>query len=269
MALTITTVRQYLDWPLGQTINQEDLKRQLGVHVTGNNGEDLTDKALFNFTQVNINQEGEYPVVISVMDATGQTAQKGVTLDVRPLRSQSSQPTAPSQPTQPTNQTAMPQKKRGWLWGLLAVIVIICLLWGWSSHRRQQQDQAANNAQQSSQIANNSSSVSKLNGDNQKLANQVAELRGAVKQYQHDKDQNALNQRLDKIENQNQQLTNQVKNDSTKSRLNQVTNVVQQVRQDPDNGIQIVNDLKNQSGFKNIWNNISSMVQGWMDKFAE
>ena len=57
--------------------------------------------------------------------------------------------------------------------------------------------------------------------------------------------------------------------DNTKNRLNQVTNVVEQVRQDPDNGVQIVNDLKNESGFKDIWNNINSMVQGWMDKFAE
>lgn len=263
MALTITTARQYLDWPLGQTINQEDLKHQLGVHATGSNGEDLTDKVLFNLTQVNIDQQGEYPVVLSVMDATGQTAQTSVTLDVRPLRTQS------SQPTQSTTPTPTPKKKRGWLWALLAVIVIICLLWGWSSHRHQQQEQAANNAQQSSQIANNSSSVAKLSGDNQKLANQVAELRGAVKQYQHDKDQEALNQRLDKIENQNQQLTNQVDNSSTKNRLNEVTNVVEQVRQDPDNGVQIVNDLRNQSGFKDIWNNISSMVQNWMDKFAE
>lgn len=265
MALTITTVRQFLDWPLGQTINQEDLKQQLGVHATGSDGADLTDKVLFNLTQVNINQQGEYPVVLSVMDATGQTAQTSVTLDVRPMRTQSTAPTQLA--SQPTNSTT-PKKKHGWLWGLVAVVVIICLLWGWTSHRHQQQDQAANNAQQSSQIADNSSSVAKLSGDNQKLANQVAELRGAVKQYQRDKDQAALNQRLDKIENQNQQLNNQVDN-STKNRLNQVTNVVEQVRQDPDNGVQIVNDLKNESGFKDIWNNISSMVQDWMDKFAE
>ncbi|MGN1279290.1 MAG: hypothetical protein ACI4T4_01255 [Limosilactobacillus sp.] len=267
MALTITVVRQYLDWPLGQTINQEDLKQQLGVHAMGSNGADLTDKVLFNLTQVNINQQGEYPVVLSVMDATGQTAQTSVTLDVRPMRTQPTQPTNPAQVSQPTNP-AGPKKHRGWLWGLIAVIVIICLLWGWSSHRRQQQSQAVNNSQQSSQIADNSSSVAKLSGDNQKLANQVAELRGAVKQYQHDKDQAALNQRLDKIESQNQQLTSQVSN-GTQSRLNQVTNVVEQVRQDPDNGVQIVNDLKNESGFKDIWNNITNMVQGWMDKFAE
>lgn len=262
MALTITVVRQYLDWPLGQTINQEDLKQQLGVHATGSDGADLTDKVLLNLTQVNVNQQGEYPVVLSVMDATGQTAQTSVTLDVRPLRTQS---TTPAQ--QPQN-TVTSKNRRGWLWGLIAVIIIICLVWGWTSHRRQQQDQAANNAQQSSQIADNSSSVAKLSGDNRKLANQVAELRGAVKQYQHDKDQEALNQRLDKIESQNQQLGSQV-SDTTQNHLNQVTNVVEQVRQDPDNGVQIVNDLKNESGFKDIWNNITTMVQGWMDKFAE
>lgn len=268
MALTITTVRQYLDWPLGQTINQEDLKYQLGVHATGNNGEDLTDKIIFNLTQVNVDQQGEYPVVISVMDANGQTAQTSVTLSVRPMRTQPSTPQSQStQPSQPT--TPADKKKRGWLWGLIAVIVVICLIWGWTSRRNQQQNQATNNSQQSSQIAENSSSVAKLSGDNQKLANQVAELKGAVKQYQHDKDQEALNQRLNRIENQNQQLTNQVQNDNTKNRLNQVTNVVEQVRQDPDNGVQIVNDLKNQSGFKDIWNNVSNMVQSWMDKFAE
>lgn len=263
-ALTITTVRQYLDWPLGQIINQEDLKHQLGVHATGSDGADLTSKVLLNLTQVNINQQGEYPVMISVMDATGQTAQTSVTLNVRPMRGQQSDVSV-------QNNAAAPAKKkhRGWLWVLIAVIVVICLLWGWASHRNQEQNQAANNSQQSSQIASNSSSIAKLSGDNQKLANQVAELKGAVKQYQHDQDQQALNQRLDKIENQNQQLINKTQNDSTRNNLNQITNVVEQVRQDPNNGTQIINSLKNQAGFKNIWSDISSMVQDWMDKFAE
>lgn len=73
--LTITVSRHYLDWPLHQTINQADLVRQLGVHVTGSNGEDLTNKLVINLTQVNIDQQGEYPVMLSAMDATGQTAQ--------------------------------------------------------------------------------------------------------------------------------------------------------------------------------------------------
>ena len=54
----ITMVRHYLDWPLHQTINQADLMTQLGVHATGVNGEDLTNKVVLNLTQVNIDQQG-------------------------------------------------------------------------------------------------------------------------------------------------------------------------------------------------------------------
>ena len=78
----ITMVRHYLDWSFHQTINQADLMTQLGVHATGVNGEDLTNKVVLNLTQVNIDQQGEYPVALSVMDASGQTAQESVTLHV-------------------------------------------------------------------------------------------------------------------------------------------------------------------------------------------
>lgn len=262
--LEITVERHYLDWPLGQTINQDDLKRQLGVHATGTNGADLTNQVVLNLTQVNINQQGEYPVMLSILDATGQSAQTSVTLNVLPQRqNQQSQ-------TRTTGQTPSPKKKRhSWLIALLIVIILLCVWWGVSAHNKaQQQAQATNNAEQSSQISNNSSSISKLSADNQKLANQVAELKGAVQQYHKDNDQQALNQRLDKIVSQNQQLQSQVQSDTTKNHLTEVTNVVNQVRQDPSNGIQLVNNLKNESGFKDIWDNITSQVQTWLSRFS-
>lgn len=262
-AVEITVERHYLDWPLGQTINQEDLSRQLGVHATGINGGDLTSKVVFNLTQVNIDQEGEYPVGLSVMDPTGQAAQTSVTLNIRPLRKQQ-QPGASTRPaTQPT------KKKHGWLVTILVVIILLCIWWGVSAHNKAQQSaQEANNSQQSSQINDNSGKIDKLSGDNQKLANQVAELKGAVKQYQKDQDQQELNNRLDKIESQNQQLQSQVQNNSTKEHLNEVTKVVNQVRNDPSNGVKVVNNLKNESGFSNIWNEIDGLVQSWVNKFA-
>lgn len=263
--LELTVERHYLDWPLEQTINQEDLKQQLGVHATGINGEDITGKVLINLTQVNINLQGEYPVMLTVMDENGRSAQASVTLNVRPMRQ--GQPTSQAgehQASQPRSR-----KKHNWLIAALIIIVLLLLWWGVSAHHRaQQQAQTANNSQQSSQISNNSSSIAKLSSDNQKLANQVAELKGAVQQYHKDKDQQALNQRLDKIQSQNQQLQDQVQNNSTKEHLNEVTNVVNQVRQNPDNGIQIVNNLKNRSGFKDIWNSIGDRVQNWLNKFA-
>lgn len=265
--LELTVERHYLDWPLGQTINQKDLKRQLGVHATGINGEDITEKVMINLTQVNIDQQGEYPVMLNVMDANGQSTQTSVTLNVRPLRAAQSANQNQSDEQQAAKR--QPHKKRNWLIAILVVIILLLLWWGVSArHRAQQQAQVDNNSQQSSQISSNSSSIAKLSSDNQKLANQVAELKGAVQQYHKDKDQQALNQRLDQIQSQNQQLQDQVQNNSTKEHLNEVTNVVNQVRQNPDNGVQIVNNLKNQSGFKNIWDSIGNRVQNWLDKFA-
>lgn len=259
---TITMNRHYLDWPLNQPIDQQQLMQQLGVHVSGTNGADLTSKVVLNLTQVNVNQPGEYPVMLSVMDADGQSAQDSITLSVHEMRNQiqsSTQSTANQQPVQ--------KSKKGWLWLVLAILIIICVWWVISS-RNHQADQAANNNEQSSQISNNSSSINKLSQDNQKLANQVAQLKGATQQYQKDHDQQALQDRLDKIQDQNQQLQNQVQSNSVKQDLNQVNDTINQVQQNPDNGTQIVNDLRNQGDFSEIWNNVSQQVQKWLNEFA-
>lgn len=261
--LTITVSRHYLDWPLHQTIQQADLVRQLGIRVTASNGEDLTNKLVVNLTQVDIDRPGEYPVMLSAMDANGQTAQQSITLHVRPEQQVGSrqQTTAPAQPAR--------GKKRHWILAVLAIIILLLVWWGVSAHHRaQQQEQAANNAQQSSQISDNSSSIAKLSSDNQKLANQVAQLKGAAKQYQKDHDQQALNERLDQIQSQNQQLLNQSQSSTAKEHLNEVTNVVNQVRQDPDNGVSVVNDLKNQPGFNEIWTNVSQRLSTWLSRFG-
>lgn len=257
----ITINRHYLDWPLNQTINQPDLMRQLGVHATDSNGQDLTSKVVVNLTQVNINQAGEYPVMLSVMDATGQGTQDSVTLNVREMNDQA-QPQANVRQSQPA-----PKSKKGWLWLILAIVIILCVWW-LINNRNQQADQAANNNEQSSQISNNSSSINKLSQDNQKLANQVAQLKGATQQYQKDHDQQALQERLATIQSQNQQLQNQVQDNSVKQDLNQVNNTIDEIQQNPDDGTQIVNDLKNQGDFSKIWSSVSQQVQKWLSEFA-
>ena len=261
--LQITVARHYLDWPLHQTLNDNDLKQQLGVHATGTNGDDLTNKVVMNLTQVNIDQQGEYPVMISVMDASGQSAQDSITLHVRPAEQVNQQQVPTPTPQQAGN------KKRNWLIAALVVIILLLVWWGVSAHNRaQQQEQAANNSQQSSQISNNSSSISKLSSDNQKLANQVAELKGAAKQYQKDHDQQALNNRLDQVQSQTQQLQNQTSSSTTKNNVNEVTDTINKVRQDPENGVSAVNDLKQQPGFDKIWDAVSQKLSTWLDRFS-
>lgn len=251
---TLTVEKYYLNWPLNRPLNQADIMHELGVHASDENGQDLTSKVMMNLTQVDVNKAGEYPVMLSVMDNNGQSAQASITLNIQPMRTQNA-----------TQETATPQKsRRGWLWVIIAIVVILCAWWVISSHNRQ----AATDSQQSSQISNNSSSISDLTKDNQRLANQVAELKGATQQYQKDHDQQALESRLDKIQSQTQDLQNQVQSNSVKQDLNQVNETVNEVRENPDNGTKIVNNLKNKGDFQEIWGNISQEVQKWLDEFA-
>lgn len=257
---TLTVERHYLEWPLNHALNEPELRSQLGIHAADQNGQDLTNKVVINTTQVDPNQMGEYPVMLSVMDSNGQSTQVSVTLNVQPQRTQSAT----------TSTAATPQKsKRGWLWLIIIVLIVLCGWWAISAHNRQTaNDQAVTDSQQSSQISNNSSSINKLSKDNQLLANQVAQLKGATQQYQKDHDQQALQERLDTIQSQNQQLQNQVQDNSVKQDLNQVNNTVNKVRQNPDNGTQLVNELKNKGDFNEIWNSVGQQVQKWLDEFS-
>jgi hypothetical protein len=261
MAKPVLTIqRHYLDWPLGQSITNSELINQFGIRATSD-GRDVTDKMTFNLTQVNINQQGEYPIVVTVMDSDGQTAADHLTLNVKPQSQVQSRTTTNAQPVAPK------KSHRGWLVALIILIAIIVVWWAVAAHNRNQAQQA-NNTEQSSQISDNSSSINKLSSDNQKLAQQVAALRGAARQYEKDHDQQELQNHLNDISNQNQQIESQLNSNSAKQKLNDVNQVVNQLQQDPSNASSTVNSLKNKDGFSSIWNNITSMMESWLDNHS-
>lgn len=249
---TLTIQRQTVDWPLGQTLMDQELVNRFGIQATSN-GNNITDKVTFNTTQVNINQMGQYPIAVTVMDSMGQTASARLTLNVVAQRG--------------TTVINNNNKKHHGLWIALAIIIVILLAWwGISAHNRHQA-QEANNAQQSSQISDNSSSINKLSSDNQKLAQQVAALRAAAKQYEKGHNQAELQNRLNDISNQNQQIQGQLHSDSAKQKLQDINQVVNQVQQDPSNASSTVNNLKNKDGFDELWSSITSQVQNWLNKY--
>ena len=260
MANPTLTIRQStVDWPMGQTLTDQELVTRYGIQATSN-GNNITDKVTFNTTQVNINQMGQYPIAVTVMDSMGQTASARLTLNVVTQRGT----------TVINNNNAAPaptNKKHRGLWIALAIIIVILLAWwGISAHNRHQ-EQEANNAQQSSQISDNSSSIDKLSSDNQKLARQVAALRAAARQYEKDHDQTELQNRLNDISNQNQQIQGQLHSNSAQQKLQDINQVVNQVQQDPSNASSTVNNLKNKDGFDELWSSITSQVQGWLNKY--
>lgn len=250
--------RHYIDWPLNQSLTDQALINEFGIQATSGS-RNLNDKITFNLTQVNPNQQGEYPVSVTVMDSDGQTATDRLTIHVVPKRSVAN--------TQSNNTQPVARKRRKGLWIAMAIIVVLLLAWwGISAHNRNQA-QEANNQEQSSQISDNSSSINKLSSDNQKLAQQVAALKGAAKQYEKDHNQQELQQRLTDIANQNQQLESQLHSDSAKQKLTDINQTITQVQQDPSNATSTVNDLKNKDGFDQLWSSITSQVQGWLQKY--
>ncbi|MDO4903107.1 MAG: hypothetical protein Q3959_02475 [Limosilactobacillus sp.] len=262
--LQITTNRRNLDWPLHKEMDQATLIQMLGVTATGSNGEDLTSKVVVNMTQVDVDTVGHYPVMMSVMDSTGKSVQENATINVAKGVKLDDQKGASDMAKKNKNG----KKNRKWIYILLAVIVLILTWWGITAHNRAQQEQADNNSEQSSQISNNSSSIDKLSSDNQKLATQVAELRGAVKQYQRDHDREALNRRLDQVSQSTSQLQTQTNNNTTRESTTQITNTIEKVRESPENGLSAVDSLKQESGFNKIWDSVSSQVSSIMSSFT-
>lgn len=256
---TLIVQRHYIDWPLNQPLTDQALIHEFGIQASSGQ-RNLNDKVTFNLTQVNTNQQGEYPVSVTVMDSNGQTATDRLTIHVVPKRT-----AAGSQTASNYNQSGKKSYKGLWI-ALVVVVVILLAWWGITTHNRNQA-QEANNEAQSSQINDNSSSINKLSSDNQKLAQQVAALKGAAKQYEKDHDQAALQQRLTEISNQNQQIVDQLHSNSAKEKLTDINQTITQVQQDPSNATATVNDLKNKDGFDQLWSSITSQVQGWLQKY--
>ncbi|WP_251547581.1 DUF5011 domain-containing protein [Limosilactobacillus caecicola] len=252
--LRIQLRQSQVDWPLGKAIDDRELKNAFGVQVVNQQGQAVNADVIVMTKAVNVTQAGDYQVTFVAEDDQGNVVKSQGTVHVAQLRSQATQTNV--QGTKPNNH------RQKWLILAIIVVLIICCIFGIRSCQNRQAQQA-NNASQSSQISENSSSISSLKGDNATLAQQVAALRGAVKQYQQDHDQQALQNQLSHIEQQNEQLRSGL-SQNNQTRLNQVTQAAQNIAQNPDNADSEIQKLKN-NGFGQLWNSISSQVQQWLN----
>ena len=270
--LEIRTNRDYINWQLDQPLDASTIKNQLAVQVVDHRGNPVDAEVIVMTKAVNVNQVGTYTATLVAEDNRGDVGRKQIEVNVVELRSRqqatNSQPTVDSQTT---------KKRHQWLIIGVIVVLIICCLFAIRSCQNRQAQQA-NNATQSSQIsdnsssiANNSSSISKnsssiekLKGDNAKLAQQVAALRGAVQQYKEDHDQQALQTSLNNIEQQNNQIQSSL-SQTNQNKLNQVTQAAQNIAANPDNADSEIQNLK-ENGFGQLWDNITSQVQTWLNQ---
>lgn len=263
MAKPVLKVQRHsLDWLLGKPLDSDELLHRYGITAT-DDGKDITGKVTFNTTQVKLEHPGEYPIAVTVMNSAGETDTDRVTINIK-TREELDAVSGNQQ-----NSSTPRKRHRAWIVAIVVVIALAIIWWALAATREHNQNQQANNnAEQSSQISNNSSSINKLSSDNQKLAEQVAALRGAAQQYEKDHNQQALQNHLDNISNQNQQLAGQLNSNSAKQKLNDVNQVINQLQQDPTNASSTVNSLKNKDGFGELWNHIGSLMQSWLTEHA-
>lgn len=262
MKPNISTQRNILDWPLDRDLTDVEIIQRLGVYVTDENGKDITESLSVNRTQVNFRQKGTYQVVLTAVDQHGNTATKSIEADVAPMRSGNE---ASGEQTMKNNQ----KKKKGHK-GLIAVVIIIILLlaifFGVRSHQRNVAQQRVNESQ-SSQLKQNSSSIKHLSSENAKLAKQLAALTGAVAQYEKDHNQQDLRDRLNNLEQQNNDLKNQL-SQSGQEKVQVITDTARNIAQNPSQAKQDVQQLKQDSRFDGLWGRLTSQVKDWLDNLS-
>ncbi len=180
---TLTVEKHYLNWPLNRPLNQADIMHELGVLASDENGQDLTSKVMMNLTQVDVNKAGEYPVMLSVMDNNGQSAQASITLNIQPMRTQNV-----------TKETATPPKsRRGWLWVIVVIVVILCAWWAISSHNRQAANKGA--TQQYQKDHDQQALESRLD----KIQSQTQDLQNQVQSNSVKQDLNQVNETVNEV----------------------------------------------------------------------
>lgn len=246
--------RKYLDWPLHEPLDNHQKIIQM-IHPRTNPREKF--QVLLNVNDVNIDKAGQYPASIMLFNMKNEEIGKvKITFNVQRMRSNQEKSKKPQKNNK--DKKKMPKKAK-WIIGILIVIIAICLALLYTGHKRNQQ-QALENARQSRQIKDNAEKIKNQADANKQLLQEVAGLKGAIDKYKKDGDKAALQNELNNLANQNSQLAQQGIGDQAK--INDLTNALQAIAQNPDNASQIIQQLEQKDGYNSLVNRVQSAVQG-------
>lgn len=245
--------RKYLDWPLHESLDNHQKIIQM-IHPRTEPREKF--QVLLNVNDVNVNEVGQYPASLIIFNMKNEEIGKiEITFNVQKMKNTQE---VSRKPKSTKNKEKMPKKVK-WIIGILALVIVICLLLLYTGHKRNQQ-QALENARQSRQIKDNAKKIKNQADANKQLLQELAGLKGAVDKYQQDGDKAALQNELNNLTNQNSQLAQQGIGDQAK--INDLTTALQAIAQNPDNASQIIKQLEQKDGYNSLINNVQSAVQG-------
>ena len=163
------------------------------------------------------------------------------------------------------NNQKKPMKK--WQKYLISVVILLLAIIIGVTACNHHQEQTDRDAQQSSQISDLKNRNDKNNNKINKLQQQMAALKAAQKQYQKDKNEAELNQRLNDIKEANATMKEQYPNDTRlNNAIDKLSTAADKVRSNPQQDLSDLNQkmnnlLQNQQEQQNILNSIREQLQ--------
>lgn len=212
----------HLTWPLGQPITLKQVLDRLQITLVDNRGKDCNSLIQMDSSHVDVNVVGSYILTLSAQKPYDKSDSAYLRIHVNVVKAYK-------------HKYHKHIHKHGSKYILLVCLILLITLLGMGirqHHMKQQQ------AIQSSQIAQNTKDIKQNEKKDQKLANQVASLRGTLRQYQKDHDETALNNELADLKVENQEKLN---NDEA-SLLNQL---ISKIQNNPSNIDQYIEALDN------------------------
>ena len=165
------------------------------------------------------------------------------------------------------NNQKKPMKK--WQKYLISVVILLLAIIIGVTACNHHQEQTDRDAQQSSQISDLKNRNDKNNNKINKLQQQMAALKAAQKQYQKDKNEAELNQRLNDIKEANATMKEQYPNDTRlNNAIDKLSTAADKVRSNPQQDLSDLNQkmnnlLQNQQEQQNILNSIQEQLQAF------
>lgn len=244
------------------TVNTSDIKSDvIGSYnltfMTVYNEQDITKKAILHIvpatgqatvipnTELNSDKESELP----------EQSAKSVTNNNN------------SDDKSDINNHKKPMKK--WQKYLISVVILLLAIIIGVTACNHHQEQSTRDAQQSSQISDLKNRNNKNNNKINKLQQQMAALKAAQKQYQKDKNEAELNQRLNDIKEANATMKEQHPNDTRLNHaIDKLSTAADKVRSNPQQDLSDLNQkmnnlLQNQQEQQNILNSIQEQLQAF------
>lgn len=204
----------HLTWPKGQPIILRQVVEKLQITLVGDNGNDRSNLIQMNSSHVDINTIGSYMLTLSAQDPYHKSDMAYMRIHVNVINEY-----------QHKHHKHMIKHASKYILLILLILLFGLIGLGIKQHHMYQQQ-----AIQSSQVAQNTKSINQNAKKNQKLAKQVARLRGALRQYQKDHDETAFNNELADLKTENEEKLNS----DEASALNQLISKIQNNPTDVD-----------------------------------